>query len=83
MTSAPASLIVYSDATPTMTIDAASTNGQFQFDILGVTGLNYSIQASTDLVDWVSLGTNVSPFTFVDTNAPLFPQRFYRSVYMP
>jgi hypothetical protein len=82
VTSAPASLIVYSNATPTLTIDSGSTNGQFQFDILGVTGLNYSIQASTNLIDWVPLGTNVSPFTFLDTNAPLFPQRFYRSVFM-
>jgi len=56
-----------------------STNGQFQFDISGVTGLNYSVQASTNLVDWVPLGTNVSPFTFLDTNAAHFPQRFYRS----
>ncbi|HEV2453825.1 MAG TPA: immunoglobulin domain-containing protein [Verrucomicrobiae bacterium] len=83
VTSAPASLVVYTDATPTMSIDSGSTNGQFQFDISGVTGLNYSVQASTNLVDWVPLGTNVSPFSFVDTNAVLFPQRFYRSVFTP
>ncbi len=82
VTSAPASLVIYTNATPTLTVDSGSTNGQFQFDILGVTGLNYSVQASTNLIDWVPLGTNVSPFTFLDTNAPLFPQRFYRSVFM-
>jgi hypothetical protein len=83
VTSAPASLIVYSNATPTLTIDSAATNGQFQFDILGITGLNYSVEASSNLIDWVPLQTNVSPFTFVDTNAVAFPQRFYRSVFVP
>jgi hypothetical protein len=83
VTSAPASLIVYSNATPTLTIDSASTNGQFQFDIFGVTGLNYSVQASSNLIDWVPLTTNVSPFTFIDTNSTTFPQRFYRSVFLP
>ena len=76
-----ASLVVYTNATPTLSVDAASTNGQFQFDVSGVTGLNYSVQASTNLIYWVPLMTNVSPFSFVDTNAVLFPQRFYRSVF--
>jgi Immunoglobulin domain len=83
VTSAPASLVVYTNATPTMSIDFGSTNDGFQFDISGVTGLNYSVQASTNLIDWVPLQTNISPFTFVDTNTVLFPQRFYRSVFKP
>ncbi|HKW30968.1 MAG TPA: immunoglobulin domain-containing protein [Verrucomicrobiae bacterium] len=83
VTSAPASLVVYTNATPTMSVDAASTNGQFQLDVFGVTGLNYSVQASTNLIDWVPLTTNVSPFSFMDTNTALFPQRFYRSVLTP
>lgn len=82
VTSAPASLIVYSNATPTLTIDSGSTNGQFQFDILGVTGLKYSVEASSNLIDWAPLRTNVSPFTFIDTNSTAYPQRFYRSVFM-
>jgi hypothetical protein len=83
VTSAPVSLLVYSNATPTLTVDPASTNGQFQFDILGVTGLNYSVQASSNLIDWAPLTTNVSPFTFADTNSTAFPQRFFRSVFIP
>jgi hypothetical protein len=83
ITSAPASLVVYIDATPTLTIDSGSTNGQFQFDVAGVTGLNYTVLASTNLVDWIPLGTNVSPFTFLDTNTTAFPQRFYRSLFVP
>jgi hypothetical protein len=82
VTSAPASLIVYSNAMPSLTVDSDSTNGQFQFDILGVTGLNYCVQVSSNLIDWVPLETNVSPFTFVDTNTTAFPQRFYRSAFM-
>ena len=81
VTSAPASLVVYTNATPTLSIDSGSTNGEFQFDVSGVTGLNYSVQASTNLIDWAPLKTNVSPFSFVDTNTALFPQRFYRSVF--
>ena len=83
VTSVVASLTVYFDPTPNLAIDSASTNGEFQFDILGVTGLNYSVQASSNLIDWAPLETNVSPFTFIDTNSTAFPQRFYRSVFLP
>jgi hypothetical protein len=83
VTSAPASLIVYTDATPTLTVTAGSTDGRFQFSITGVTGLNYTVQASTNLVDWIPLQTNSSPFSFLDTNGNFFSQRFYRSVYLP
>lgn len=83
VTSAPASLVVYTDATPALSIDWASTNGRFQFDVSGVSGLNYSVQTSTNLIDWVPLETNVAPFTFLDTNVAFFPQRFYRSVFVP
>jgi hypothetical protein len=78
-TSAVTSLRLYFDPTPTLTVDPDPTNGGFQFDILGVTGLNYSVEASSNLVDWVPLQTNISPFTFIDTNSTAFPQRFYRS----
>jgi hypothetical protein len=38
------------------------------------------IESSTDLVNWVSLQTNSSPFTFTDTSAASYPRRFYRAV---
>ena len=79
--SASASLIVYTDATPVLSVLSWMTNVQFQFSIAGVTGLNYTVQASTNLVDWISLVTNTSPFSFADTNTGGFPQRFYRSIY--
>jgi hypothetical protein len=42
---------------------------------------NYSIQASSNLFDWISLVTNASPFTFTDTNR--FDYQFYRGRYLP
>jgi hypothetical protein len=78
-----ASLSVYTDATPVISGALNATNGQFQLNISGVTGLNYILQASTNLVDWVPLGTNISPFSFEETNMPAYPQRFYRSVFIP
>ena len=74
---------------PSPTISAtlafASTNpfvnGQFTTMVYGPTNfpLQYVVQASTDLVNWVSIQTNTSPFTFVDTNASKFSRRFYRT----
>ncbi len=46
----------------------------------GISGYSFVIQSSTDLVNWVSLQTNSSPFTFTDTNAASYPRRFYRAV---
>ncbi|HEU5395550.1 MAG TPA: immunoglobulin domain-containing protein, partial [Verrucomicrobiae bacterium] len=75
-----ASLTVFTNAAARLgNFSFKADNGAFQFYNQGVTGLTYTIQASTDLVNWVPLRTNVSPFTFSDTNA--FPRRFYRSVY--
>jgi hypothetical protein len=34
-------------------------------------GFNYVIFNSTNLVDWVPIVTNVSPFSYVETNAAL------------
>lgn len=56
--------------------------GQFQFLLTGSTGSNYIVQATTNVAvsNWLSLQTNTAPFTFTDTNAPGFPQRFYRAL---
>jgi parallel beta-helix repeat protein len=56
--------------------------GTFQFDLTGQSGAYYIIQASTNLAggNWLNLSTNLSPFTFTDTNASLLPGRFYRAL---
>ncbi|MGA2245466.1 MAG: LamG domain-containing protein [Verrucomicrobiota bacterium] len=38
------------------------------------------MQASTNLVEWVALGTNTVPFTFVDSDMGQSNERFYRAV---
>ena len=57
-------------------------NNQFQFTVTGLVGSNYVVQVATNLsatTTWVSLLTNTSPFTFVESNAENFSQRFYRA----
>jgi hypothetical protein len=60
---------------------AAHVSGQFALTVAGASGHQYVVEASTDLMHWVPVQTNTAPFTFVDTNASQFSQRFYRSVY--
>jgi hypothetical protein len=54
--------------------------GQFGFTLSGASG-TYIVQASTDLVHWVSLQTNSANSQFVDSNTTAFPRRFYRTAY--
>ena len=60
-------------------------NNQFQFTLTGTAGSNYVVQAKTNLAStaWISIRTNVSPFVYVETNAGLFPLRFYRGLVGP
>jgi len=44
----------------------------------GETGISYLLEASSDLVSWLPLTTNVCCFTFLDTNSPSFSSRWYR-----
>ena len=44
----------------------------------GISGYNFILLGSTNLVNWTPLGTNISPFSFSETNAA--PQRFYRAI---
>ncbi len=64
-----------------MLLEPASSIGAFSFNVNGPSGYTYVIQASTNMVNWVPVMTNTAPFEFVDSNADLFNQRFYRSVY--
>ncbi len=62
-------------------------NGVKQIQGLGLSNSTYTIEAATNLtptITWSNLGnalaTNGGVFSFTDTNAPLFPIRFYRAV---
>ncbi len=62
------------------TLDAMDgTGGQFSFTVSGISGQMYVVQASTHLVDWVSVETNIAPFRFTDVNTTVFQQRFFRA----
>jgi hypothetical protein len=81
--SAAAVLSVYLTAAPTLSGAGFPSSGKFQFSLAGVPSYNYAVSASTNLRDWTPLQTNVSPFTFTDTNASGFADRFYRAQYLP
>jgi len=73
------SFTVVPDAVPNLISKAVSTNGTFSFNVAGVPGAQYIVQASSDLVNWVTIQTNTSPFSFVDAEASAYPNRFYRA----
>lgn len=59
------------------------SNGVFQLEAAGMAGGNYIFQGSTDLLNWVSLSTNVAStplFNLVDPHSTDFPVRFYRAI---
>jgi hypothetical protein len=60
---------------------ALLTNGNVQLNFTGALGSTYTLQASSNLMNWISVGTisiSANPTTFVDTNSLLFTNRFYR-----
>lgn len=65
------------------TLTGTVTNGYFLLTVNAQAGLNYMVQASTNLNSWVSLGiytaTNGS-FTVHDNSSPALRTRYYRTV---
>jgi uncharacterized repeat protein (TIGR01451 family) len=68
---------------PLLSVVVVNTNGMFQFTITN-SGANQTnvIQASTNLVNWIPIFTNVGSFTFTNAIDPNYPFRFYRD-YIP
>ncbi|HZQ47100.1 MAG TPA: hypothetical protein VFC07_08815, partial [Verrucomicrobiae bacterium] len=56
---------------------------RFQFYVNGVLNNNYTIQTSTDLINWVSVQTSPAPFTYIDYPVGGGPAKFYRALYQP
>jgi hypothetical protein len=77
----PSSSVVPSQQ-PTLTSPKYS-NGRYSFAVSGVSGQKYAVESSRNLSLWTRQTTNTAPFTFVDTNASQYNQRFYRAVYLP
>jgi len=64
----------------------AITNAGLAFQVAGVAGKSYVLQTSTDLVNWISLSTNVAaatPFYLMDPAALAGRSRFYRAYQQP
>ena len=81
--SVTAQLTVYTNTAPTISNAAKLVNGQFGFQVAGIPGSQYVVQASSDLKTWTSVQTNTAPFSFTDSNSASFNQRYYRSYYKP
>jgi hypothetical protein len=60
-----------------------ASNQWFGVGVTGSPGRLYAIQVSTNLTDWTTLQTDASPFSWWDSNAVVFPSRFYRALLVP
>ena len=72
---------LYSPPTPVITVQPRIDSGHFHLKMTGLANRNLIIQASTDIVTWVSLSTNGvtnGELDFTDTNLVSFSARFYR-----
>lgn len=81
--SATAQLTVFTNPAPNISKAAKTVNGHFAFEVDGVPGAKYVVQASSDLKTWTPIHTNTAPFSFTDSNSTSFNQRYYRSFYKP
>jgi uncharacterized repeat protein (TIGR01451 family) len=59
---------------------AATGSHGFQLSITNDGGASIIIQASTNLISWVPIFTNISPFTFTNLDSTNYQQRFYRAL---
>ncbi|MBI4323863.1 MAG: CHRD domain-containing protein [Chloroflexi bacterium] len=75
--------LVYFPSASTPLTNLVYTNETFQLALDEVSGYQYAIEASTNLADWVSIYTNQVPFTFTNSISTNYPQRFYRSRFLP
>ena len=70
-------------APPVLSLAGIGTNGYFRFTLTSTTNTTFGISASTNLTNWLSLGSGNTgaggSFIFQDTNFAGFPARFYRA----
>ncbi len=75
-------IVAVSVSTPPL-ITPGMALGGFQLSIANDAGATVVIQASTNLVNWAPVYTNVAPFTFTNFDNTNFQKRFYRAVVGP
>ena len=77
---------LYPPQPPVITMQPRTESGLFHLKMTGLANRNHIIQASTDLVVWVSLATNSvtnGELDFTDTNLLNSSARFYRALVAP
>ena len=78
--SAAVNIFVLTNAT--ITSAALLTGGSFQFTLNGIAGQPYAIEASSNLLNWSALITNIAPanvFSVTDATSTNALRRFYRT----
>ena len=83
---ASGSITVVASGAPSLSSLARSTSGLVTFLLTGTSEQNYVIQASTNLVNWVPVSTNVTlggTAQVTDSSAGAFRARFYRALLGP
>jgi hypothetical protein len=62
-------------------------SGCMTASLTGTPGQTYVLQASTDMIHWAAMSTNVADangqLSFTDTAAKNYPSRFYRGAMLP
>jgi predicted RNA binding protein YcfA (HicA-like mRNA interferase family) len=56
-------------------------NNFYSFHVFGVTTHVYSVQASIDFTNWVTLTNKAASFDYTNSVTTNFPYRFFRTVY--
>lgn len=62
------------------------SNGIYEFSVGGIVGPDYLIQASTNLSVWETIYTTnpaALPFSYTDSDAGIYPARFFRVLLGP
>src|SRR5881628_2538270 len=65
-TSVVARLEVYSTQRALITEPVFNTSNYIRFIVSGITGANYVVEASTNLLNWAAINTNITTFTNFD-----------------
>lgn len=68
----------WASSPPQVTALRLSGRGVFQFGLSHAVGSDFSVLASTNLVDWLVLSNVVPHLQFYDPDAAKYPERFYR-----
>ncbi|HXE43164.1 MAG TPA: DUF11 domain-containing protein, partial [Candidatus Baltobacteraceae bacterium] len=68
---------------PSLSGTFVANNGTFQFSVISGASQTNIIQASTNLINWVPVYTNVGSFTYTNFYGTNFPALFFRDLILP